>query len=167
MNRGIRGLVSAVLGGLAVLPACGQPLERGGPAPPLSSLVTIPVPGVPSGESRPASGHVRLIEFWSTYCAPCRESIPELNRMHEELASRGLEIVAVTQEDVEHVLPYVRENGIRYPVYSDPSGEVHRSYGVTGAPLAFLVDAENRVVWSGSPASGEMQSVLQTLLQEM
>jgi len=90
-------------------------------------------------------GKVRLIDFWATWCPPCRDEIPMLNALHDTYGEQGLEIIAVTDESVELVQSFLDEYEMRYANLIG-SPEDAMNYGVMGLPTAFLIDGEGRIV---------------------
>ena len=90
-------------------------------------------------------GKVRLIDFWATWCPPCREEIPMLNALHDTYGEQGLEIIAVTDESVELVEAFLEEYEIKYSnLIGTPEDAM--IYEVMGLPTAFLIDREGRIV---------------------
>lgn len=92
-----------------------------------------------------SAGRVRLLDFWATWCAPCRDEIPLLNQLQDDYADAGFEILAITDEDAGVVREFVDEHGVRYTNFVGGE-EVSERYGVLGLPTAFLVDSEGRIV---------------------
>jgi thiol-disulfide isomerase/thioredoxin len=91
-------------------------------------------------------GKVVLLDFWATWCAPCRESIPHLIQLHKNYRERGFELVGmnVDRGDIEVVRRYIKSMDIPYPVVTAPE-EVLRAYRVTGIPATFLIDKEGKI----------------------
>jgi len=99
------------------------------------------------GESKSLSdwaGQVLLIDFWATWCAPCREEIPWLKELQQNYEDDGFTLVAISDENAEIVRKFVEERGITYVNLVDP-GEATQSYGVVSLPTAFLVDREGNI----------------------
>ena len=92
-----------------------------------------------------SQGKVRLIDFWATWCAPCREEIPMLNELARTYGEQGLTLVAISDEDREVISEFAAEEGIEYRTLVD-SGDVAMEYSVLGLPTAFLIDADGRIL---------------------
>lgn len=93
-------------------------------------------------------GEVLLVNFWATWCAPCRKEIPDLIEMQEELGPRGLTIVGVStdQQGEEVVAPFLDEYAINYPIVLDPEATLDEAFGgVYGLPMTFVVGPEGRI----------------------
>ena len=103
---------------------------------------------------------VYVIEFWATWCPPCRESIPHLTTIQQEYRDKGVVVVGITDEPVAEVRTFVNSMGSRmgYAVGVDRNGETHRAYmgpfQVNTIPHAFVIDRSGRVVWHGNPLRG-------------
>ena len=91
------------------------------------------------------NGKIRLIDFWATWCAPCREEVPMLNQLQADYGDQGLLVLAITDEESEIVRDFVEEHGVEYTNLIGTT-EVAEAYGVLGLPAAYLVDAEGRLV---------------------
>jgi len=91
-------------------------------------------------------GKVVLLDFWATWCAPCRESIPHLIHLYKNYRESGFELVGmnVDRGDAEVVRRYIESMDIPYPIVTTPE-EVVRAYRVTGIPATFLIDKEGKI----------------------
>ena len=94
-----------------------------------------------------AAGRVRLIDFWATWCPPCRDEIPMLNELQKTYGDQGLTIIAISDEQADVVREFAEEIGMEYTNLIDP-GEVSAAYRVLGLPTAFLIDQQGRIVES-------------------
>lgn len=92
-----------------------------------------------------------LVEFWATWCPPCRKSIPHLNQVYARYHGQGLQMVGITAEDEQTVKEFERQIPIRYPVAINAPQDLYARFGVDGIPHAFLVDRHGKVVWAGHP----------------
>lgn len=91
-------------------------------------------------------GRVVYVDFWASWCAPCRESFPWMNRMQEELGRDGLVIIAINVDhDHSDAQRFLREHPARFRVVYDPDGVLPEQFGVRGMPTSFLIDRDGRV----------------------
>ncbi|MBM3286944.1 MAG: TlpA family protein disulfide reductase [Candidatus Eisenbacteria bacterium] len=116
-------------------------------------------------------GKVVLIDFWATWCGPCRKTIPELIELRNELGPWGLEVVGISldQKGPAVVDPFVKRSGINYPVVVDSQGRYARLYGgVDAIPTFFLVDRSGRTAYqmTGAAPKASMVRAIEALLQE-
>lgn len=132
--------------------------KLGDPAPAIS--VTDWIQGGPVKLDAAKEGKIFVVEFWATWCPPCRKSIPHLTELYDMYKDRGLEIVAITDEDSDTVKPFVEKQGdeMTFPVAIDGNGTMIRDYmaafGKNGIPHAFVVDTNGKIVWEGHPMVG-------------
>lgn len=152
-------LVAAGLGLLggtrAILPRTSSAAPAGDSNPPVIRFVKNPelapplqaqdLLGKPVNKDNWA-GKVVLINFWATWCPPCREEIPELLELKKEYKDR-LEIVGISEDDdpPESVLKFARQKGMTYPIVM-ATPELVDVYGVAALPTSFLIDTQGRVV---------------------
>ena len=88
-------------------------------------------------------GKVVILNFWASWCAPCRQEMPEFVRLYGENQAKGLEIVAVDLQEAEsQVRGFVDEFGMRFPVVFDRSGNVANTYRVRQLPVTLIVDRD-------------------------
>lgn len=113
------------------------------------------------------AGRVRLIDFWATWCPPCRDEIPMLNELHHAYEGQGLTILAISDEKADVVREFAEEVGIDYTNLIDP-GEVSEDYRVLGLPTAFLVDRDGRIVdyYMGPKSRKHLEEKIRELLDQ-
>jgi len=113
---------------------------------------------------------VYIVEFWATWCPPCRESIPHLTALQKKYKDKGVVVVGVSSEDPADVKPFVKAQGDKmdYAVAVDKEEKTVRDYleanGINTIPHAFLVDKDGNIAWSGSPLDDGMETALIKLL---
>jgi thiol-disulfide isomerase/thioredoxin len=100
-------------------------------------------------------GQVVVLNFWATWCPPCRREMPILDRFQKEYGSRGVSVVGIdVGEDRDVVRRFVQSMGVEYPIWVDAQGEsagsdrsqsIHRRFGGVGLPTTIFIDAEGIV----------------------
>ena len=91
-------------------------------------------------------GKVVYVDFWATWCAPCRVSLPLLSQMRRDLAAKGFEVLGVNVDKEESgVRKLLRELGVDYPVLRDVGESTYEWYDIRGMPAAYLIDRKGKV----------------------
>jgi peroxiredoxin len=90
-------------------------------------------------------GKVVLVNFWATWCPPCRKEMPDLEALHKQFKRSGLVILAITDEDASKVKPFIAEKGISYTVLLDPGRKVNTLFHVMGIPKTFIYDRNGKL----------------------
>jgi thiol-disulfide isomerase/thioredoxin len=113
---------------------------------------------------------IYVVEFWATWCGPCRVTIPYLSSLQKQLKDKGVVVIGISNEDPATVRPFVTKMGaqMEYTVacdedYQTTSGYME-AYGVNTIPMAFIVGKDGRVLWHGNPMNG-LNKALQTILE--
>jgi thiol-disulfide isomerase/thioredoxin len=143
-----------VLGALILAAALGliwvgdsrvpAPVGRGGSAPDFDLPLLSGNERFVLSEKR---GRVVLVNFWATWCKPCEEEMPSMERLYRELAPAGFEMVAVSvDQDPADVEKFRERVGVTFPIALDPSQEVSALYQTQGFPESLLVDQEGRIL---------------------
>jgi peroxiredoxin len=91
-------------------------------------------------------GKVVLLNFWATWCPPCRKEMPDLEALYHRFESRGFVVLAVSDEDAAKVSPFVAERNITYPVLLDPGRKVNEQLQIEGIPKSFVYDRNGKLV---------------------
>jgi thiol-disulfide isomerase/thioredoxin len=94
-------------------------------------------------------GKFVLIDFWATWCPPCRETVPELNGFQQKFADK-LVVIGISDETEEVVRKFTTEN-IKYSSALDTNGTLKKQYEVTGIPHCVIINPAGTVVWEGFP----------------
>lgn len=117
------------------------------------------------------AGSYVLLNFWATWCAPCRIEMPALERLHQELAGRGLRVVGVDiGEETADVRRFVEETGITFEIVIDHDLSTGRVYAARSLPMTYILDPEGTIVaraigvrdWDSEP----MRSMFAALVQD-
>ncbi len=94
-------------------------------------------------------GQVVLVNFWATWCPPCRAEMPSMQRLQDKLAGRPFTILAVDMGETEaEVRDFLKEVPVRFPILMDKDGAALRAWKVRAFPTSFVVDAEGRIRYS-------------------
>ncbi len=116
---------------------------------------------------REHEGQVVLINFWATWCEPCRVEIPDLEAVYQARRDDGFAVLGVnSQETRGAVEPFVTSMGVSYPILMDESGRVAKTYRPVGLPMSVLVDQEGiiQVRHLGLLTADQLQEYLAALL---
>ena len=116
-------------------------------------------------------GKVVFLNFWATWCEPCREEMPSMERLHRAYKDRGLVVLAISldSQGASVVNPFVKKLALTFPVALDPKMAVRERYGVWAVPSTFIIDRQGKRVlfangsreWDGKPAHALFESLLQ------
>ncbi len=104
-------------------------------------------------------GKVVVVEFWATWCGPCRTSIPHMNKLHDSWKDKNVVVIGLTDESPDAVQQFVRSSEIRYAVGAGSLSGF--DYGVNSIPHAFVISGDGTVVWDGYPGRELDQAVAQ------
>jgi len=112
------------------------PVDHPGPAPRFFSMT-------PEGKKMgidDLKGKLVVLNFWATWCPPCRLEMPSMEKLYQEFKGEGLEVVAINfMESEKPIKSFLKENGFTFPVLLDKKGEIARKYGVHGLPVTYLI----------------------------
>jgi peroxiredoxin len=113
------------------------------------------------------AGQVVLINFWATWCPPCRAEIPDLEAAYREHGDDGFVVLGISVEDPAHLVePFVASMQMTYPVLLDTEGRVAKTYRVPGLPMSVIVDGEGviQVRHVGYLSAGQLARYLDRVL---
>jgi peroxiredoxin len=91
-------------------------------------------------------GKVVLVNFWATWCPPCRKEMPDLDALYGKFKGQGFVILAISDEETAKVSPYLAEHKVSYPVLLDPGRKVNDLFIVEGIPKSFVYDRSGKMV---------------------
>jgi thiol-disulfide isomerase/thioredoxin len=164
--RTIRRLTAlGLLGALTAVPL--RCADLGEPAAPLK--IAAWVKGKPVDLAAGKGKTIHVVEFWATWCGPCRTSIPHLTELQKKFKDKGVVFVGVSDEELATVKPFVEKMGeaMEYLVAVDDAQQTTQAYmkafGVNSIPHAFVIDKEGKIAWHGHPMGG-LEGVIEQML---
>ena len=122
-----------------------------------------------NGEKRKAKPKATLLDFWATWCGPCRKTLPVLANIYNKYSSKGLEIIGIADESESvQVLNdfYAHQHASPYPLYRDAKKEMWMRYGIHAVPTLMLLDKDGYIkrVWSGAPTEYMIEQILKDVI---
>jgi peroxiredoxin len=131
---------------------------------------------VTTPDNRPLSlsefkGKLVFLNFWATWCKPCEQEMPSMERLHQRWKDRGLVVLAISEDagGASVVTPYLKKHKLSFPVGLDPKSSVATLYGVWGVPSTFIIDRNgNRALFANGPRDWDgpsAQALFQSLLR--
>lgn len=90
-------------------------------------------------------GKVVLVNFWATWCPPCRKEMPDIDALYRQFSRKGLVVLAISDEEESKVRPFIAQGGYRYPILLDPGRRVHEAFAVEGIPKTFIFSREGKL----------------------
>ena len=118
------------------------------------------------GETSVGEGKPYVVEFWATWCGPCKKAIPHINELYNKYKDSGFTVIGITDEEKEisKVKNFVRQQGDRmtYPVAIDYGAKNAwmQAAGQKGIPCSFIVDAKNTIAFIGHPMDDQFDDIL-------
>jgi thiol-disulfide isomerase/thioredoxin len=157
--------IIALILSLANVPRQVTAASIGDPAPPLT--IERWIKGTPAVLTKRTN--LLVVEFWATWCGPCKETIPHLTELQKKYADKGIVFLGMSDEDVATVQPFVAAQGNRmgYNVGTDSSQRTFKAWmtasGASGIPHAFIVDTKGTVVWHDHPGNN-LEETIESIL---
>ena len=119
------------------------------------------------------AGQPLLLNVWATWCDPCRDEMPSLERLYRDYKSRGLRVAAVSIDDPGNeqlIRDFVRENGLTFDILHDPKAAIMQLYQVRGVPQTFLISREGAIAgmrFAADWSSAESRALVDSLVREV
>ena len=137
------------------------------PSAPEASLPVLG--GERSGSLRDYRGQVVILNFWASWCPPCVDELPLLERTQRRIEPRGATVVGVNYQDLpEDATRFVDRFGLSFPNLRDRDGEYAEEYAILGFPETFVIDREGRIAAArrGPVTAGWLETALSPLLEK-
>jgi cytochrome c biogenesis protein CcmG/thiol:disulfide interchange protein DsbE len=132
-------LAAAAVGFVALQKRKGYALKVGEPAP----TFVLPSLEGPPADLAALRGRVVLVNLWASWCAPCLEEMPSLERLHQKLKGEGLVVLGISADGEEKAIRDVlAKQPLTFPILRDPDGKTADKYHATGYPETYLVDKQ-------------------------
>lgn len=90
-------------------------------------------------------GKVVLIDFWATWCPPCRKGLPETQKFYTEYGQKGLAVLTVSDESKPTVTAFLKKNNFTFPAYLDPGGATNKAYNIAAIPTVAIIDKKGNL----------------------
>lgn len=128
-----------------------------------------PLAGAPSSLAS-LRGRVVVVDFWASWCGPCRMLAPKLSALKNRFGAQGLTVVGVTTDDAEQAALFAERHRMTYPSVVDKDGDTNKAWGIVGLPTLAVLDKKGvvREVFVGFDPGGDakMEQIVKTLLAE-
>ncbi len=107
-------------------------------------------------------GKVVLLDFWASWCGPCRQELPHIEKLHTEYKEKGLVVLGVNDEDAQVALDFVKENRYSFPTLVDAQREVSKLFQVTAIPTVIVIDKEGKISthYIGARSEADLRAAL-------
>lgn len=164
------GIALALLGSQGTLLAAElKPAQAAALAP----MTQVQLPDIKGGETALADlkGKVVLVDFWASWCGPCRQSFPWMNALQNKYRGQGLEVVAINlDQEAELAKEFLAEVPADFTVLLDTDAQLPGEYGVMGMPSSYLIDRHGRIraqhIGFHSDRVADYEDAIKTLLAE-
>jgi peroxiredoxin len=102
-------------------------------------------------------GSIVMVNFWATWCPPCRKEMPDLNAIYNHYKPEGLVILSISDEDLLKVGPFINQSGFKYPILLDPGDKVSKQFHINGIPKSFVFDRQGKLITESIDMRTQMQ----------
>lgn len=111
-------------------------------------------------------GQVLYLDFWASWCAPCKQSFPWLNQMQEKYRAQGLHIVAINvDKNAEDAQLFLQKTPAHFTIAFDPQGNSPAAYNIKGMPSSVLIDRDGQLLWKHAGFRSDDQAQLEQAIR--
>ena len=148
---------------------CGTETTDWAPLEPRVPAPDFVLPALDGGPVRLSDlrGNLVVIEFWATWCGPCRYSTPSLEVIFRRFRDRGVSVLLVNQGESAEQITRWSERRFTAPILLDQEFRVAKHYGLQGIPRLFVIDREGRIVYDKSGYGGGLEQNLRVILTQL
>ena len=161
--RSKRVLRAAIVLAAALAATGASALDKGIPAPQFE------LPGKDGGAVQLAKlqGRLVYVDFWASWCGPCRQSFPWMNEMQARYGARGLQVVGVNLDaKSDDARRFLSETPARFTIAFDPAGATPRAYGIKGMPSSVLIGPDGKVLYEHAGFKETDRTALEQVIQK-
>ena len=112
-------------------------------------------------------GRVVIIDFWATWCGPCRSSLPSLETIYQQYRGRGVTVLLLNQDEKPKAIRKFTGHRFSAPILLDAGSQVAQQYGVNGIPHTVVVDQQGRILYRHEGYGGGMEHNLKLILDQL
>ncbi|NLO23898.1 MAG: redoxin domain-containing protein [Fibrobacter sp.] len=107
-----------------------------------------------------------ILDFWATWCMPCRQTLPILETLYQKYSKQGLEIIGVSTEDLSTLQSFNKKQASPYPLYQDSDRRFSNHYRISSIPTLMLLDQNGYIqkVWTGVPTQNQIEKIIQEVI---
>jgi peroxiredoxin len=128
---------------------------------------TLPQLDGPSLKLSDLRGRIVIMEFWATWCGPCRHSLPSLEVISKKFRDRGVNVLLINEDETPEQIRNWSQKRFTAPILLDKNGQVGRLYGVRGIPRLFIVDQAGRLAYRHEGYGGGLERNLVLILEQL
>jgi len=151
---------------LLAIPAFAKPAPRPGATAPRAPAFSLPTRNGPVALDS-LRGRVVLVDFWASWCGPCRKSFPWLSTIHQHYASKGLTIVAINlDKERERASDFLERFPAPFTVAFDPAGGTAEAYQVSSMPSSFVIGRTGEILYAHAGFDPRKTGPMEVAIQE-